>query len=71
MMSIEERVALKDANLPEIGAIFLGDVYFDWSWTGCGFGQLSFAVDKSTQRIVCDNECMRREDIRKILVAFA
>lgn len=44
--------------------------YFDWGWQGCGFGQLSFSMDKGG-KITCMNECMGREAVRKLLHAFA
>lgn len=71
MLTREERYALMDANPPEIGSIHNGSVYFDWCWKGCGFGQLSFEVDRDTQKILCNNECMSRESIRKILTSLA
>jgi hypothetical protein len=71
MMTREERMALMDANPPEIGSIHSAGAYFDWAWKGCGFGQLSFEVDRETQAISCNNECMSRESVRKILIALA
>ena len=71
MMSREERYAQMDANPPEIGAIHQAGAYFDWGWKGCGFGQLSFEVNRETQAITCSNECMGRESVRKILIALA
>jgi hypothetical protein len=71
MLSKEERYALMDANPPEIDAIHHANVYFDWAWKGCGFGQLSFSVDKETGKITCMNECMSRDRIRKILTSLA
>jgi hypothetical protein len=71
MMTREERRAVMDANPPEIDTIFNGSAYFDWGWKGCGFGQLSFEVDRETQKITCMNECMSREMVRAILIAFA
>lgn len=71
MLSVNERIALMDANPPEIDAVFHGRAYFDWAWKGCGFGQLSFNVDDETGVITCNNECMSRENVRKILIAFA
>lgn len=71
MMTREERYALMDANPPEIGSIHHGSAYFDWGWKGCGFGQLSFEVNRETQEITCMNECMSRESVRKILISLA
>jgi len=55
----------------EIGDVFSGGAYFNWGAVGIGFGQLSFSVDPSTQKVSCMNECMNRESVRKILHAFA
>jgi len=55
----------------KIDDIFNGGAYFSWCMTGTGFGQLSFNVDQKTQVITCMNECMSRDTVRKILVAFA
>ena len=46
-------------------------LYFNWSMEGVGFGQLSVEYDRDLDKITCDNECMSREKVRKILVAFA
>lgn len=54
-----------------IGEIWDGSAYFDWYRNGTGFGQLSFSVDPTTKRITCENECMSRKSVRKILHAFA
>lgn len=53
----------------EIGTIFHGDVYFDWSAAN-GFGQLSFSFDRETQHIQIMNECMSRDVVRQLLYAF-
>jgi len=71
MMTREERYALMDANPPEIDEIFYAGAYFNWGWKGCGFGQLSFDLNKETGVVTCMNECMSRESVRKILIAFA
>lgn len=55
----------------EIGTVHNANAYFDWSWLGCGFGQLSFSKDKETGELTCMNECMGREAVRKLLHAFA
>jgi hypothetical protein len=53
----------------EIGSIHMASAYFDWSWRGIGFGQLSFSSKNG--KITCMNECMSRERVRELLRAFA
>ncbi len=60
-----------EQNAPEVDAIHTADVYFDWSWTGCGWGQFSFSCDRETGRITGMNETMGRDSVRKFLHAFA
>lgn len=69
-MTAEERRAAMEANPPVIEAIHHANVYFDWSWNGCGFGQLSFLFDRNTGKIECMNECMSRERVRALLHAL-
>lgn len=55
---------------PEIDSVHNGYAYFDWGWKGCSFGQLDFRIEEDgTIRIA--NECMSRERVRTLLVAFA
>jgi hypothetical protein len=70
-MTPEERQAVKDANPPVVSELIWANVYFNWHWKGCGFGQLSFSQDKTTGELTCMNECMGRESVRKILHAMA
>ena len=70
-MSLEERRKLMAENPPEIDSIHWGNAYFDWGWKGRGFGQLDFRVNRETGEIRIANECMSREMVRSILVAFA
>lgn len=70
-MPMEERRKLMAENPPEIDGIHWGNAYFDWGWKGCGFGQLDFRFDRETGKIHIANECMDRERVRAILVAFA
>ena len=55
--------------------IFIDRIYqgaiISWSQDDCGFGQLSFKYDEATKTLVCDDECMGREWIRKALYALA
>lgn len=53
----------------EVTDIHYTDTYFNWSWQGVGFGQLSFKKDADGQ-IRCMNECMGPNSVRKILYAF-
>ena len=55
----------------EIGSVFSANAYFDWSWQGKGFGQLSFSRDKETGKLTCMSECMSRDSVRTLLRAFA
>ena len=55
----------------EIAGIHNANAYFDWGWTGRGFGQLSFSFNRETGKITCNNECMSRESVRELLRAFA
>lgn len=71
MSKNEDRKKLMEENNPEISSIHWANVYFDWSWIGCGFGQLSFSLNKETGKLVCSNEFMSRESVRKILHALA
>lgn len=73
MLSPEERQKLRDENPPEVSWLHSSNAnaYFDWSWAGCGFGQLSFSMDRKTGQITCMNECMSRDSVRKILHAYA
>lgn len=58
-------------NPPTVNWIHNSAAYFDWSWQGCGFGQLSFSFDREKNEITCMNECMGRERVREILHAYA
>jgi hypothetical protein len=66
-MTPEERKAIMDANPPEITSIHYGGVYLDWSWMGCGFGQLSFEIDRKTGAITFMDEHMGKGRVRTIL----
>jgi hypothetical protein len=70
-MTPEERSQIMADHPPEIGSIHWGSCYFDWSWKGCGFGQLDFRVDRETGTIAIANECMSRDRVRTILRALA
>jgi RecJ-like exonuclease len=69
-MSPEERKAIMEANPPEVTCIHGANAYFDWSWMGCGHGQLSFSVD-SFGHITCMDEHMGRDRVRTLLHALA
>lgn len=70
-MTLEERQKLMAENPPEIDDIHWASVYFSWGWKGCGFGQLDFRLNRETGEIRLGNECMSRERVRTLLVAFA
>jgi hypothetical protein len=70
-MTEEERKAVRDANPPEVSGLHHANMYFDWGWKGCGFGQLSFSFDRETSKLECMNECMSRDSVRKILHSMA
>ena len=55
----------------EISGFHSANVYFDWSWAGKGFGQLSFSMNRETGVITCNNECMSRDSVRLLLHAMA
>ena len=70
-LTLEQRLQLMDANAPEVDFVHSCKTYFDWSWTGCGFGQLSINYDEQTGEFTAMNECMGRESVRKFLHALA
>lgn len=70
-MTPEQRKAIMAANPPEITSIHTANVYLDWSWMGCGFGQLHFTFHPQTGEITCMDEHMGRERVRAILIALA
>lgn len=53
----------------EIDDIFQGEIYFNWGGQGIGFGQLS--VSKQAGKFICKNECMSRQQVRELLIAYA
>ena len=66
------RFRVMDENDPvvDVEGIHWANMYFDWGWKGCGFGQLSFSKGEDG-KLTCMNECMGRESVRKILIAMA
>ena len=38
-----------------------------WSIPGIGFGEFWFKTDQETGKIICDNETMSKETIKKVL----
>lgn len=64
-----DRIEALEKDDTEIGHINKMNLYFDWSMEGVGFGQLLFTSEQG--KIFCENECMSREAVRKILRAFA
>jgi len=67
----EERKFVMDSNPPTIGALYEGNAYFGWNWTGCGFGQMTMRLDKEASKIIVDSENMGRESVRKLLHSMA
>lgn len=68
---VDRRNKLRAENPPVATDLFSSSIYFNWSWKGCGFGQLSVDLDIESGALLCNNECMRREDVRKLLHAYA
>ena len=71
ILSKEQRRIIMDANPPEIERVHSQHMYIDWSWRGCGFGQLDIVLDKENGKITCSNELMSRKRVRQILHAYA
>lgn len=70
-MTQDDREQVMKENPPECTAVHSGGAYFDWSWKGCGFGQMSFDYDSEKKEWTGDTECMGPESTRKLLHAFA
>ncbi len=70
-MTYEERRKIKEMTDPVVDEVNYTNAYFNWSWPGCGFGQLSFGYDQTTKTWTCDNEGMGSNDVRRLLHAFA
>jgi hypothetical protein len=68
-MNQDERKATMDANLPEVTSIHSTSFYFNWSWKGCGFGQMSMSIVDG--KLEAMDEYMSRESVRKLLIAYA
>lgn len=57
-------------NPINIDDIIWSNIYFNWSQQKCGFGQLS--IEKNEEgKLICSNECMSREWVRKALHSLA
>jgi hypothetical protein len=54
---------------PIVDDAMVANAYFNWSWKGCGFGQLSFSFEDG--KWSCSTEMMGPESTRKLLHAFA
>lgn len=67
---MEDRREKMMQEIPEIDKIWNTNLYFDWGWKYCGFGQLSVSHNPETDEIVIENECMSRDMIRKIMHAY-
>jgi hypothetical protein len=62
--------ATHDANTPQVTCVHYGQTFFDWSWNGCGFGQLEILFNKDGD-LIAHNEMMSRDSVRKLLHAWA
>lgn len=69
-MTPEQRKTVMDNNPADITFIHQANVYFDWSWMGCGFGQLSVIYDPENGRIRFMDEHMGKERTRQLMHAF-
>lgn len=67
-MTNEEHARIMDANPPHVSFLHSTHLYFDWSWTACGFGQLSF--DLQDGKITCANEGMSKESVKKLMHSY-
>lgn len=65
------RKELRRLNPPLVTHAHNCHFYIDWAWHGCGFGQLEISLSEDGTTIECENECMRRSDVRQILHSFA
>lgn len=69
-MTPEERAEHMRQNPPVVDGLHQARMYFDWRWSGCGFGQLDVFQSKDGV-LTIDNECMSRDRVRAILHALA
>ena len=67
----EERDHICELNPPNVDFIHYASMHFDWSWIGCGFGQISVDLNLADKKIEIMNECMSRNSIRTFLHIFA
>jgi hypothetical protein len=58
---------------PQVTAhdVMAAKIHFSWSWSGVGFGQLSVRPKDDGTGWVCGNECLNRDSVKKLLVAYA
>ena len=53
----------------EIDDVMDTAIYFNWGGNGIGFGQLD--IRKVDGKFICYNECMSRQQVRELLIAYA
>jgi len=53
----------------EIDDVIDTTIYFNWGGNGIGFGQLD--IRKVDGKFICYNECMSRQQVRELLIAYA
>ena len=58
-----------DEVVIEIDDVISANINFNWGGHGIGFGQLS--VFKDGDKLICNNECMSRQQVRELLIAYA
>lgn len=67
----DKKIAQENTPIINSDGIYQCEIYFDWGWKGFGFGQISFNYDRESGQLTCQNECMSRDAVRKIMHAFA
>lgn len=70
-ITLHDHNALMDEQIPQVTNIHNAQLYFDWAWKYCGFGQLSVSHSHESGELTCMNETMGQESVRKLLHAFA
>lgn len=58
-----------DEMVIEIDDVISTTINFNWGGNGIGFGQLS--IFKDGDKLICNNECMSRQQVRDLLIAYA
>jgi hypothetical protein len=58
-------------HVPTVDTVHAVNLYFDWSWPRCGFGQCAIWQDETTGELRFDAEGMGRDNVRRMLYALA